>query len=69
MSSSLNALGATLFEDFIRPCFRNTLSDKLANNIIKCVVVVIGALCVLIVFVVDKLGAVLQVRVVELGVC
>jgi hypothetical protein len=62
MSSSLNAIGAVLFEDFIRPCLRNKINDKTANNIIKFVVVIIGALCVLIVFVVDKLGAVLQVR-------
>jgi hypothetical protein len=62
MSSSLNAMGAVLFEDFIRPCLRSTVNDKTANNIIKFVVVIIGVLCVLIVFVVDKLGAVLQVR-------
>jgi insulin-like growth factor 2 mRNA-binding protein 1 len=68
MSSSLNALGATLFEDFVRPCLRNKISDKTVNNIIKCVVVIIGALCVLIVFVVDKLGAVLQVEVTKLYV-
>ncbi|PNF32535.1 Sodium-coupled monocarboxylate transporter 2 [Cryptotermes secundus] len=68
MSSSLNALGATLFEDFIRPCLRNKSSDKTINNIIKCVVVIIGALCVLIVFVVDKLGAVLQLTLRAAGV-
>lgn len=62
MSSSLNALGATLFEDFIRPCLRNKLTDKTANNIIKCVVVIIGAVCVFVVYIVDKLGTVLQVR-------
>jgi hypothetical protein len=62
MSSSLNAIGAVLFEDFIRPCLRKKINDKTANNIIKFVVVIIGTLCVLIVFVVDKLGAVLQVR-------
>lgn len=68
MSSSLNALGATLFEDFIRPCLRNKLSDKTANNIIKCVVVIIGAICVFVVYIVDKLGAVLQLSLSASGV-
>ncbi|KAJ4433272.1 hypothetical protein ANN_15531 [Periplaneta americana] len=60
MSSSLNSLSATLFEDFIRPCLKNKISDKTANNIIKCLVIIAGAVCVLNVLVVDKLGSVLQ---------
>ncbi|XP_069699573.1 sodium-coupled monocarboxylate transporter 2-like [Periplaneta americana] len=60
MSSSLNSLGATLFEDFVRPCFKEKISDHRANIMIKCVVVVIGGICLAFVFVVDKLGAVLQ---------
>ncbi|XP_069699582.1 sodium-coupled monocarboxylate transporter 1-like [Periplaneta americana] len=68
MSSSLNALGATLFEDFVRPCMKKTLSDRTASNIIKCVVVVIGAICVLIVFIVDKMGSILQLAFSALGV-
>ncbi|PSN54821.1 hypothetical protein C0J52_02922 [Blattella germanica] len=68
MSSSLNALGATLFEDFVRPCLKNKISDKVASNIIKCVVVIIGAVCVVNVFVVDKLGTVLQVTIAAAGV-
>ncbi|KAJ9575569.1 hypothetical protein L9F63_007577, partial [Diploptera punctata] len=61
ISSSLNAVGATLFEDFVRPCLKNkNISDKFANNIIKVVVVVIGAICVTLVLIVDKLGSVVQ---------
>ncbi|KAJ9575568.1 hypothetical protein L9F63_007576 [Diploptera punctata] len=63
ISSSLNALGATLFEDFIRPCFKNKLNDRVASNIIKLVVMIIGTICVLIVFVVHKLGTILQVTI------
>ncbi|XP_069699580.1 sodium-coupled monocarboxylate transporter 1-like [Periplaneta americana] len=60
MSSSLNSLGATVYEDFVRPCLRKDVTDKTANKIIKTIVVAFGALCVLIAFVVDKLGNVLQ---------
>jgi Na+/proline symporter len=62
MSSNLNSLGATLFEDFIRPCLKNKIADKTANTIIKSIVVVIGGICMLTVYVVDKLGGILEVR-------
>jgi len=61
MSSTLNSLGATLFEDFVRPCLDIKLSDKTSNNIIKLIVVIVGALCVLMVFFVDKVGGIIQV--------
>ncbi|KAJ4433273.1 hypothetical protein ANN_15532 [Periplaneta americana] len=57
---NLNSLGATLFEDFVRPCFKQKISDHRANVMIKCVVIVIGGICLAFVMVVDKLGAVLQ---------
>lgn len=60
ISSNLNSLGATLFEDFVRPCIKQKISDHRANVLIKCVVIVIGGLCLAFVMVVDKLGAVLQ---------
>ncbi|XP_069699571.1 sodium-coupled monocarboxylate transporter 2-like [Periplaneta americana] len=60
ISSNLNSLGATLFEDFVRPCFKQKISDHRANVMIKCVVIVIGGICLAFVMVVDKLGAVLQ---------
>ena len=63
MSSSLNGLGATLFEDFVRPCLKNKINDRISNNIIKVVIVIIGAVCVLIVFIVAKLGSIMQVRI------
>jgi Na+/proline symporter len=61
MSSNLNSLGATLFEDFIRPCMRNKIADKTANRIVQSIVVIVGCICIAIVFIVDKLGAILQV--------
>jgi Na+/proline symporter len=61
MSSNLNSLGATLFEDFIRPCMRNKIADSTANRIVQSIVVIVGLICIGIVFIVDKLGAILQV--------
>jgi insulin-like growth factor 2 mRNA-binding protein 1 len=61
MSSNLNSLGATLFEDFIRPCVRKKIADKTANRIVQSIVVIVGGICIVIVFIVDKLGAILQV--------
>lgn len=61
MSSTLNSLGATLFEDFVRPCLNIKISDKTSNNIIKLLVIIIGAVCVVMVFFVDKVGGIVQV--------
>jgi Na+/proline symporter len=61
MSSTLNSLGATLFEDFVRPCLNIKVSDKTSNNTIKLLVIITGAVCVLMVFFVDKVGGIIQV--------
>jgi Na+/proline symporter len=61
MSSTLNSLGATLFEDFVRPCLNIKVSDKTSNNIIKLLVIITGAVCVVMVFFVDKVGGIVQV--------
>jgi Na+/proline symporter len=63
MSSTLNSLGATLFEDFVRPCLNIKVSDKTSNNIIKLLVTIIGAVCVIMVFFVDKIGGIVQVGI------
>ncbi|XP_069699562.1 sodium-coupled monocarboxylate transporter 2-like [Periplaneta americana] len=68
MSTGLNSLGATLFEDFVRPCLNVKISDKTASNIIKLLVVIIGAICVGTVFLVDQVGGVLQLSMSMHGV-
>ncbi|KDR17310.1 hypothetical protein L798_08509 [Zootermopsis nevadensis] len=68
MSSALNSLGATLFEDFVRPCLKIKLSDKTSNNIIKLLVIIIGAVCVIMVFFVDKVGGIVQLAMSTNGV-
>ncbi|KAJ9575557.1 hypothetical protein L9F63_007565, partial [Diploptera punctata] len=60
MSTNLNSLGATMYEDFIQPCIRKKISEKTVSYIIRFLVVMIGVFSVLMVFVVERLGAVIQ---------
>ncbi|XP_069699578.1 sodium-coupled monocarboxylate transporter 2-like [Periplaneta americana] len=60
MSSSLNSMGATVYEDFVKPCLRSNVTDKMANNIIKLIVALSGLLCICVAFLVAELGNVIQ---------
>ncbi|KAJ9575559.1 hypothetical protein L9F63_007567, partial [Diploptera punctata] len=60
MSTNLNSLGATMYEDFIQPCIRKKISEKTVSYIIRFLVVMIGLFSVLMVFVVERLGAIIQ---------
>ncbi|XP_066992319.2 sodium-coupled monocarboxylate transporter 2 [Anabrus simplex] len=60
LSSVLNSLAGTVYEDFVSPCLSGKMSDEKVNMIMKTIVVVIGALCVALIFVVEKLGTVLE---------
>ncbi|XP_066992320.2 sodium-coupled monocarboxylate transporter 2 [Anabrus simplex] len=60
MSSALNSLAGTIFEDFVSPCLSGKMSDEKVNMIMKAIVAVIGALCVALIFVVERLGSVLE---------
>ncbi|KPI97553.1 Sodium-coupled monocarboxylate transporter 1 [Papilio xuthus] len=59
LSTGLNSMSAVVLEDFWKPFFR-PLSDKETQVLIRTVVVVLGVICVGLVFVVEKLGSVLQ---------
>jgi hypothetical protein len=52
-------MSAVVFEDLIRPCLRNRIIDKTA--IINSVTVATGTLCVFMVYIVEKLGGIIQV--------
>lgn len=67
MASALNSLAGTMYEDFIRPCMKYNVTEKCASYILRLVVIVIGTICVLMVFVVEKLGGILQVTTVVLN--
>lgn len=60
LSTGLNSAAAVVLEDFYKTFFKKELSEKRANLLMKLTVVVIGGICVGLVFVVEKLGTVLQ---------
>ncbi|XP_055705827.1 sodium-coupled monocarboxylate transporter 1 isoform X1 [Phlebotomus papatasi] len=60
LSTCLNSMSAVVLEDFCKPFARRPLSTTATNWIMRSVVVGVGALCVCLVFVVEKMGTVLQ---------
>jgi solute carrier family 5 (sodium-coupled monocarboxylate transporter), member 8/12 len=66
MSSSLNTIAGTIYEDFIRFHFPNS-SEKRASNVMKILVVCIGAIMLSLVFVVEKMGQVFRLNFVISG--
>ena len=63
MSTGLNSMAAVVLEDFYKTWFTHQPSPRQTNILMKSVVVVMGAVCVGLVFVVEKLGTVLQVSI------
>ncbi|XP_047545347.1 sodium-coupled monocarboxylate transporter 1-like isoform X2 [Vanessa atalanta] len=59
LSTGLNSMAAVVLEDFWKPFFHK-LSQKQTQILVRSVVVVLGCICVGLVFVVEKLGSVLQ---------
>ncbi|CAH0402025.1 unnamed protein product [Chilo suppressalis] len=60
MSTGLNSMCGVIFEDLIRPAYNKPISEKTASFIMKMIVVVIGAICVALVFLVEHMGALIQ---------
>lgn len=61
MSTNLNTLAGTIYEDFIRSRMPRDTSEKTASNIMKLIAVTTGLISVVLVFIVEKLGGVLEV--------
>lgn len=66
MSSSLNTIAGTIYEDFIRHHFPNA-TEKRASDAMKVFVVILGALMLSLVFVVEKMGQVFRLNFVIAG--
>lgn len=62
MSTGLNSMSGVIYEDMIKPCLRKPMSNIGASLIMKATVVIIGAICVGLVFMVEKLSGLIQVR-------
>ncbi|XP_053695096.1 sodium-coupled monocarboxylate transporter 1 [Sabethes cyaneus] len=60
LSTCLNSMSAVILEDFVKPFVKKPLSRRAVNWIMRSVVVGVGALCAALVFVVEKMGTVLQ---------
>lgn len=60
MSSSLNTVAGTIYEDFIRHKFPN-FSEKRASDIMKLLVILIGITILGLVFIVERMGQVFRV--------
>nr|CAD7415142.1 unnamed protein product [Timema poppensis] len=60
LSTGLNSTAGVILEDFCKPHRKEPLTERQMNIIMKTVVVVAGLMCIALVFVVEKLGTVLQ---------
>lgn len=60
MSAQLNTLAGTIYEDLIVKAMNTKPSDLTASIIIKFTVVVIGVICTLLVYVIDKMNGIIQ---------
>ncbi|CRK91471.1 CLUMA_CG005138, isoform A [Clunio marinus] len=62
MSSCLNSLSGTIYEDFLKPFMPNA-TEKQASTIMKLVTFTIGCVCFILVFVIEKLGGVFSIGI------
>ncbi|XP_072945603.1 sodium-coupled monocarboxylate transporter 1-like [Epargyreus clarus] len=60
LSTSLNSMSAVVLEDFYKPFYKRPLTDKQTGWLLKGVVILLGVLCLGLVFVVEKMGTILQ---------
>lgn len=64
LSTGLNSMAAVVLEDFIKPFRKTGFTPRGADILMKLIVVILGAVCVALVFVVEKTGShVLQLSV------
>lgn len=63
LSTGLNSISAVILEDFFKVFISKPLTDRQIAIIMRLVVLIFGALCVGLVFVVEQLGTVLQLSI------
>ncbi|VVC39888.1 Sodium/solute symporter [Cinara cedri] len=82
MSAQLNTVSGTIYEDFVVKTINVNVSESTASVIMKCIAVIVGSVCLVLVMVVEKLPGILQlsksmsgvtngaiVSVFSLGIC
>jgi Na+/proline symporter len=60
LSTGLNSLSAIVLEDFVKPFTEGQLSDRSTNYVMRGSVFIFGFIAVAMVFIVEKMGTVLQ---------
>lgn len=63
LSTSLNAMAAVVLEDFYKPFHKEPLSDKMTSYIMRGSVLVVGIVSVILVFIIQHMGTVLQLSI------
>ncbi|XP_001948596.2 sodium-coupled monocarboxylate transporter 1 [Acyrthosiphon pisum] len=63
MSAQINTVSGTIYEDFIVKMMGITVTDLTASVIMKCIAVISGFICVILVFVVEKMNGILQMSI------
>lgn len=63
MSAALNTLSGIFLGDFIQPLFREKFTEITASRIMKLTVIVLGIICISLVFVVERLSTVYHVGI------
>lgn len=61
LSTGLNSMAAVVLEDFYKTCFNNPLSKLHTQILMRATVVIFGAICLAMVFIMDKLGSIVQI--------
>ncbi|XP_046998001.1 sodium-coupled monocarboxylate transporter 1-like [Schistocerca americana] len=65
MSGTLNALSGTIYEDFLLPLMPKRKTDLLVNLIMQAIVLVVGIITVGMVYIVERLGTILEERIIN----
>ncbi|VVC39887.1 Sodium/solute symporter [Cinara cedri] len=60
MSAHLNTVSGTIYKDFIVKVISKDVSESTASIIMKCVVVIVGSMCLMLVVVVEKFNEIIQ---------
>lgn len=56
LSTCLNSMSAVVLEDFVKPFCKTPVTEQTASWVMRLVVVVVGAICLSLVFLVEKMG-------------
>lgn len=61
ISAKLNSGAGVVYHDFILRVYGGSLSDSTVTLILKISVIIIGAICILLGFLIDRMGELIQV--------